>query len=211
MPALRAALRKRPELCARCRGAGTRGLAGVQVAGPLASTTLIPGPLPPLAWLPGLGDCRPKTPRPRASPGRGGERGGVGGGGSRRKARAVRPRESARAPAGSASLALGDRGRGSVGPRPARPGEGRVRRPPPRPTPSRGAQSPGPAGAGLGAAWEPTSSPRSPLRGCSSHRPRLRRGPAEAAPACAQRERPGHKGEQRAPGSGGPQRRGGAS
>lgn len=68
-----------------------------------------------LAWLPGPGDCRPKTPRPRASPGRGGEEGGVGGGGSRRKARAVRPREAARAPASPASLALGDRGRGSVG------------------------------------------------------------------------------------------------
>lgn len=209
VPAPGAALGKRPGLCARRRGAGTGGLAGVQVSGGLASTTPVLARLPPPAWLPRPGDCRPKTPRPRASPGRGGEGGGVGGGGSRRKARAVRPREAARAPAGRDSLALGDRGSG--GPRPARPGEGRVRRPPPRPTPSRGAESPGPAGAGRGSAWERTPSPCPPLRGRLSHRPGLRRGPAEAAPACAQRARPGHKGGRRAPGSGGPRRRGGAS
>lgn len=194
-------------MCAQHRGAGTKGLAGAQVAGALANTTPGPARLPPLAWLPGPGDCRPKTPRPGASPGRGGEGGGVEGGGSRRKARAVRPREAARAPAGPAGLALGDRG--SVGPRPARPGL--RRRPPPRPTPSRGAQSPRLAGAGRGAAREPILSPRSPLRGRSSHRLGLKRGPAEAAPACAQRGRPGHKGERRAPGSGGLRRRGGAS
>lgn len=94
---------------------------------------------------------------------------------------------------------------------PGRPGQAGVRRPPPRPTPSRGAQSPRLAGAGRGAAWEPTLNPRSPLRGRSSHRLGLKRGPAEAAPACVQRGRPGHKGERRAPGSGGLRRRGGAS
>lgn len=88
----------------------------------------------------------------------------MGGGGSRRKARAVRPREAARAPAGPDTLRV-RRSREPGGP--GRPGQarGRVRRPPPRPTPSRGAESPGPAGAGRGCAWERTSSPRPPLRG----------------------------------------------
>lgn len=153
-------------MCAPRQGAGTRGLAGAQVAGGRvpASTTPVSAGLPPLSWLSGPGDCRPKTPRPRASPGRGGEGGGVEGGGSRRKARAVRPREAARAPAGPASLALGDRGRGSVGPRPARPGEGEspAAAAPPRALPRR--PEPG-AGRGrsrrcLGA--DPLS-PRSPV------------------------------------------------
>lgn len=88
-----------------------------------------------------------------------------------------------------------------------------ARGPPPQPPPRApdGAQSPRLAGAGRGAAWEPTLNPRSPLRGRSSHRLGLKRGPAEAAPACVQRGRPGHKGERRAPGSGGLRRRGGAS
>lgn len=59
----------------------------------------------------------------------------MGGGGSRRKARAVRPREAARAPAGPASLALGDRGR--VGPRPARRGESPAAAAPPHALPRR--------------------------------------------------------------------------
>lgn len=107
------------------------------------------------------------------------------GGGSRRKARAVRPREAARVPAGRDSLALGDRGSGG----PGRPGQARGEsgghRPAPRPPAAPRARGrPGQVVA-LPASGPPR--PRPPLRGRLSHRPGLRRGPAKAAPACEQR------------------------
>lgn len=198
-------------MCGRLRGAGTRGLAGVQVSGGLASTTPVLARLPPPAWLPQPGDCRPKTPRPRASPGRGGEGGGVGGGGSRRKARAVRPREAARAPAGPDTLRV-RRSREPGGP--GRPGQARGesggRLPAPRPPAAPRARGrPGQVVAVPGSG--PLARVLRCVAGRLSQRLGLRRGPAEAAPACAQRTRPGHKGGRRAPGSGGPRRRGGAS